>query len=938
MPRYAAVIDVGGKMARIVVDSDTPPTEDQILEEYDKYQGQQPTTQPSQPQASFGDLRMREDQMPQPQAPAQQPSLTPRTDQAVSQAPRFQFAPGASPVGGGGAIPTATTSGMQLPEGTGEQLVRYGIPAAASMLIPPAGALATAATMGATMGASEYAAEKISGEPVQPGKVAEAAILGATPFKVLEGLGGPLKSAAVNAVKQAFVSQSMSALADVFDTALTEGRFPTQKEITDSAFKLSTYLPAAVGAGVGGLAGVSARPPRYLTEAEEIAKTGVESGKKLEAVIGKGQAPLTATQQTGISLPGEFKAGELAAQQKVPERIKEAIGAAPAGTSIAAEQELSQMSRAESQRLASQVAGTQRAGEQLVEAQLQTSIPGVARAGTTAENATAALNSIRAEADRLSQNVTAAYAPFEAEMAKLGGSNATYVPTNLQAAVKEVMSSLATVQKTKTIPSPIIGAPPVTITTAEPKALFDQATNLAKNLQEVASSPQNVNQLIGLRQQIDDAFSGITEIAPGFGKAQLTKLREALKADELAAARQVGGNTESLLKNAQAVAKDRFDTLEANPILIKALRNPGERNSFQNSEDFFSELASKPEALDSVRRTLTPDQFDNIRRGVFDSIRDIKPIEINGVNFENAQTLANNFRNLPSATREALAGSKALASDLQGILDDAAKAQSFGRSIPVYGGVKQETLDKLFTEVGAIKNPSLRSEIIKDLNAAEARARQYENEITAQVRARNLNPNIKPDEFVSNFVLQSKDVGIVRDAMAQLTPSTRAAVSKKAAEVFIDEMLSQSSTAKSLDEFIKDKNRLQIVREILNPNDFEMAQDLMKWKRAVMLTGPEGRLDSSALAKFVWKVTQARFLTDFMVGNAPMQDFLATLAKSGEKALKFKPTISPAGAERGARTAGLPALEAVQQAADRARASLPEDYKQAFDQSIGISR
>jgi hypothetical protein len=944
MPRFAVDLELDGKRQRIELESDSQPTQDQILQAVRQYQ------QPSNSEASFGNLRMREDQMlkqsqpAQPQAPAQQPSLTPRTDEATrSILSRSLAGPG------GGALPVGVAMGEQAPPGTEAQILRYGPAAVAGLATAPAttlgGALIAAGTMGAATGGGELAAQAAEvgmgkREAIQPGEVASSAVLGATPFNVLQGLGGPLKSAAVNAVKQAFVSQSMSALADVFDTALSEGRFPTQKEITDSAFSLSTYLPGAVGGVAGGVSGFASRPVRALTQEEQIGRAAKEAGRRLEGVVGQGQAPLTTAQQTGRNFPGEFPAGsgELAAQQAVPGRVRQAIGQAPAGASMAAESELATASELASQKLAGEIAGSQRVGEALVNIQLQTSIPGVARTGTTAENATAALNSIRAEADRLSQNVTAAYAPFEAEMARLGGSTATYVPTNLQAAVKEVMSSLATVQKTKTIPSPIIGAPPVTITTAEPKALFDQATNLARNLEEVASSPQNVNQLIGLRQQIDDAFSGITEIAPGFGKAQLTKLREALKADELAAARQVGGNTESLLKKAQAVAKNKFDTLEANPILIKALRNPGERNSFQNSEDFFSELASKPEALDAVRKTLTPAQYDQIRRGMFDSLRDIKPIEINGVNFENAQVLANNFRKLPDVIREDIAGSKFMANDLQSILDDAAKAQSVGRTVPVYGGVNQEAINKAFTEGLAIRDPNLRSEVIKNVNDSVNRARRYENEITAQARARTLNPNINEDEFVRNFVLSSNNPAIVRDAMAQLTPATRQAVSKKAAEVFVDHIISSSKTANSLDELIGDKNRLQIVREIMSPNDLELAQDLMKWQRGVLMTGPQGKLDSSEMAKFVWKVTQARALTDVMVGNAAMQNFLSVLAKTPRAVLSLKPTISTATAQRAATGVGAPMLTEIEKAADEARASLPEQLINTFNQAFGFSK
>lgn len=933
---------------------------------YQSQQGQQQsqsTQLQAQPQAPM--------QQAQPQQPVQQPSLTPRTDEATRAVIARSLA-GA----GGGAIPVGVamgespaadfkmgspqfqglipTAAQALLPGAGStvsaamafadpNVARYGIPAGVAIAAPPLGALYTAGLMGATSGAGEtigQIGEVVRGEreAIDPGKIAYSTTVGATPFNVAAGASGPIKNAIGSAIKQSVISQALDALGRTFDTAWSEGRFPTTAEISKAALDPWTYLPAAVGGIAGGGAGFVGRGPRTLTEQEQIGAAGTEAAKRLEAVAGEGMAPLTAAQQTGRNLPGEFAAGtgELGAQQAVPGAVRQAV-AAPAGAAGPAQREIAALAEAESQRLAGQVGGTQRAGEALVEAQLQTSIPGVARAGTTAENATTALNMIRNEADRLGKNVTAAYQALKNEISRLGGQTASYVPTNLQGAVDEVLSSLATVQRTKEIPSPIIGGTPTTITTAEPTALFDEATRLARNLKEVAKNPQNLDQIIGLRQQIDDAFSGITEIAPGFGKAQLTKLRNALKQDELAAARQLGGNAESLLKKAQSVAQQRFETLEANPIILKALRNPGERNAYQNSEQFFSEMAAQPEALDSIRKALTPAEFDQIRRGMFDSLRDIKPTTINGIAYEDASALANNFRKLPEATRETLAGSKALANDLQSVLDDASKAQSIGRTVPIREGINEGTLNELFTQAGAIKAPSLRASVMKDVNDAVARARRYENDITKQVRAGSLNPNIDQDEFVRNFVLSSKNPDVVRDALALLSPGARYGISKKSAEVFIDHIIGSSKTATSLDELIGDNNRLQILREVLTPNDLQLAKDLMSYQRAVLMTGPQGKLDSSELAKFVWKVTQARALTDFMVGNASMQNFIAQLSKKPDAIIAaIKPTVSAQAAGRGARAVGVPAE--LMTAYEEARESLPEDKRTAFDQAFPIRR
>lgn len=932
MPRYAVTLDVGGQRQRIVLENDTPPTEEQALQAYNQYKSQQAQPQ-AQPQATFGDLRMREDQMLQPQQPVQQPSLTPRTDEATAQAPRFQFTPGASPVGGGGAIPTATTTGMELPAGTGAELLRYGGPAAAAMLFPPAGALATAAMMGGATGLAQFGAQTTEvaqglRSEVSPGQVVESAIIGATPFPIAQGLSGPFKAAITGAVKQAAISQTVDALARTFDTAVSEGRLPTTAEISKAALDPWTYLPGAIGGLVGGGAGFTARGPRALTEQEQIGAAGRESARRLEAVVGEGRAPLTAAQQTGGNLPGEFpqKSGELAAQQRVPRRVRELVTTAPGTGSLQAEQAISAQAAAEAQAMRQQVGATQRAGEQLVEAQLQTSIPGSARATSTAQSATDSLNAVRNEANRLSQNVTAAYQPYQAEMARLGAENQRFMPTNLQQAVDEVLGSLATVERTT----------PAGVTTYEPTALFDQATRLAENLQAVSRSPQTVSGLIGLRQQVDNVLNDITEIAPGFRRAQLTRLRQALKADELAAARSVGGNAEALLTRAQGVAENRFQTLERNPIILKALRETSERNAYQNSEQFFSELAAQPEALDSLRTMLAPNEFNQIRRGLFDSMRDINPVNVAGANFENATVLARNFRNLTPEVRNTIAGSQGQANALQSILDDASRAQTIGGTVPVYRGISEENLNQLLTEAGAVTNPALRARVMGDINDAVARARRYEIDITKQARERAVNPDINPDEFVRNFVLRSNNPAVVRDAMGLLPPATRRDVSRKAAEVFVDHIISSSATAKSLDDLIGDRNRLAIVREVMTPNDVQLAQDLMNYQRAVLMTGPQGRLDSSELAKSVWKVTQMRALIDSVVGNATAQNFIAMLSRTPQAIAAIKPTVSAQAAGRGARAVGVPAE--LMTAYEEARESLPEDKRTAFDQAFPIRR
>lgn len=936
MPQYAVDLELGGKRQRIVLESDTPPSNEQVMAALGGYQGQQPQ---AQPQASFGDLRMREDQMPQPQ----QPSLTPRTDEAT----RAVIARSVAGVGGGGVPIEYTLGETKAPEELAKGIIRYGPAVVAGIAAPPAAGLAglatTAGIMGAAAGAGELAGQALEvkgGERpgISAGELTSATITGATPFPIAQGLGGPIRAAIGGAIKQAAISQAASSLADIFDTALSQGRLPTSDEILKSATDLSTYLPGAVGGLVGGLGGGLARPARALTQQEQIGAAGRESARRLEAVVGEGRAPLTAAQQTGGNLPGEFpqKSGEMAAQQRVPIRVREFVTTAPGTGSLQAEQAISAQAAAEAQAMRQQVGATQRAGEQLVEAQLQTSIPGSARATSTAQSATDSLNAVRNEANRLSQNVTAAYQPYQAEMARLGAENQRFMPTNLQQAVDEVLGSLATVERTTVTPSPIVGGTATTTVTYEPTALFDQATRLAENLQAVSRSPQTVSGLIGLRQQVDNVLNDITEIAPGFRRAQLTRLRQALKADELAAARSVGGNAEALLTRAQGVAENRFQTLERNPIILKALRETSERNAYQNSEQFFSELAAQPEALDSLRTMLAPNEFNQIRRGLFDSMRDINPVNVAGANFENATVLARNFRNLTPEVRNTIAGSQAQANALQSILDDASRAQTIGGTVPVYRGISEENLNQLLTEAGAVTNPALRARVMGDINDAVARARRYEIDITKQARERAVNPDINPDEFVRNFVLRSNNPAVVRDAMGLLPPAIRRDVSRKAAEVFVDHIISSSATARSLDDLIGDRNRLAIVREVMTPNDVQLAQDLMNYQRAVLMTGPQGRLDSSELAKSVWRVTQMRALIDLMVGNAPAQNFIAMLSRTPQAIAAIKPTVSAQAAGRGARAVGVPAE--LMTAYEEARQSLPEDKRTAFDQAFPIRR
>ena len=777
-------------------------------------------------------------------------------------------------------------------------------------------------------------------ESISPGEIGRAAITGAAPMAPFMGLSGPIKAAVGGAIKQAFLNQTFDALGRVFDTAYTEGRLPYMSEITDAASQLSTYLPGAAGGVAGGAAGFTSRPLRPLTEREMTGVAGTEAAAQLEA---RGiRAPLTAAQQTGRGLPGEFTTGSGApgAQERVQQQVRAALGPVPAGAGIAAEQGIEQAGLAESQYLQGQIAGSIRGAEAAAERQLQTLIPGSARAATTADSANAALTGIRNEEQRLSQNVAAEYNLYQDEMNRLGAAGMRFMPTNLQQAVDDVLSSLATVQRTRTIPSPIVGGTPTVITTQEPTALFDQATTLARNLREVSRNPQTVEGLIGLRQQVDGIFNDITEIAPGFRRAQLTRLRDALKQDELSAARSVGGNAETLLRNAQGVAQNRFETLERNPIILKILKGSNERGSYQNSETLFSDLAKSPEGLDAIRAMSTPAEFNNIRRGLFDSLRDLDPVVINGIEYENAGKLANSFRNLPQETRSLIAGDAASATRLQSILDDVNRAQRVGGSVPVYGATQTDALNRLATDATSINDPAIRAQIINNVNQAQQRAAAYQNDITRMVAQRNLNPNVANEEFIRNFLFRSNNQQVVNDALALLPANVQNDVRRQAAGIFIDEVIQQSLAGrKSINQFVRDQNRLNIVRGILNPADFQLAENLMNYNRALLSTGQPVGVNPRELAELTWRVKWNEKLIDSAIGNPAMQNFIANVWRLPRQVLTYvKPQVSRDVATAGATAFSAPVQEEIrkyQDYYDQAKQSLPEDKKPLFVKIFG---
>jgi tetratricopeptide (TPR) repeat protein len=816
------------------------------------------------PIASVGELRRREGRG----------EIAATSPEQASQENAQQLARSAAVAGGGGFISPPGISGEQNLD-TLAGYARVGAPVAAALAFPPSAMAlgpiaASSAIVGGAGAAGELAGQALEGasgsrKSLDPGRVAGAAIINATPMVPGGGLAGPFKAAAWNGLKQAAVNQSTFIVSSIVERALNEGRLPTQAEMAEAVTEINNYIPALVGGLGGGAQGFLSRPLKQLTEAQEIAEAGAASGGRLEASTGQA-APLTAAQQTGLNMAGNFPAGsaERAAQDAVARNVQGALAPRNAAPSLSAEGELNAARAAAGNRLSIGVQGTQGTAAREIENTLGTILPGTARAASTADAANTTVGAVRAENNRLGQNVDAAYNDFRNEVNRLVGASPTGSEafrrpmTNTSTAIDDIIDSMAKEQTTTTTPSAIIGGTPTTTVTRAPAQFLNEAISRARQIQNVARSPQNLEEVIQVRQTIDKLIHDFTEIAPGVNQRQLGILRDAVKADEMALADVIGGNARPLLEKAQKVAQNRFQTLQDNPIILRILKDPSERGAFQNSEQLYQALLKQPEALDSLRKTLDPISFSQLRRGLFDSIRSPNPITIHGQNFEDAGHLAKGFRSIPAPIRSEIAGSAAEANNLQTILDDAAKVQNVGVDIPIAGGISEKTIQDIANNAGQIRSGPLRAMVMNDARIARDNARQYFNETTKRVQDRNLNPDIADDQFVRDFVLRSQNPEVVRDALGQLNAATRDQVRRQAAVVLMDHAIEESKTATRLENLINDRNRLQIAREILDPRDMDLIQNFLTWNRARNLTHQGGRLQPNELANMVWNVTKMR--------------------------------------------------------------------------------
>lgn len=862
------------------------------------------------------------------------------------------------------APPSAATSEEEK-ERTKEAAIQAGITAArvapvaaAGMmtgglgLIPTAMGMAGAGTVGEVFGQTgEYLAGRR--KDFSEGQLLKGGVVSATPvLRPFQGTVGPLGAGLFQGSAQAGVNAATAAFGETLQKYIDQGRLPTLEEIGNEI-----SLPAIFGFATGGATGALARPARQLTTEEQIAQQGRQAGQRLEETLGAGTAPLTATQQTGRNVPGTFGPGSsgLAAQQALPERIRGQLGIQAQqdrGAAQVAQQEVLGAEAASRQALRGSAAGAggQAVGE--VEGVIGTILPRSPRAASLQDAANNSVGFIRGEEQRLSGIVDDAYNTARtARTARLGGQAETPVAPsqNLQDTIDDVLGTLATEERVTVTPSPIIGGTPTTTVERIPSQFFNEASSRARALLDVARSPQTFEQMVGLRQSIDGLIHQFQEFAPGVAQNQLRRLRSALKQEELASARRLGIENEVVA--AQQAAENRFNLLQDNQIIRRA-SIPAAEGGYQNTEQFFSDLASSPAGFESVRNLLTTTaqgriQFDQIRRGFVDSLRGTGTVDIGGVPTENLSSFANNFRQLPQGVRNIVAGNEANANRLQSILNDAVRTQNVGMSIPVAAGISPQALTEITDNLGAIASPTLRNTVSNLARQARDRAEEFFNTTTRRVQRNQLNPDTDPSQFVRDFVLRSENPQVVQDALNQLSPATRDAVRRNAATAVLNHV-SETGPAnvrrgiQSLDDIVQDPNRMQIIRDVLEPNDFNMINDYMAWNRARNLTAQGGRLQPDQLANSVMRATRARWVVDALVGSPTVQNFLSGAVRLPQTFANLKPNLTLPQAEALAKASNMSLLQFnrewdnLSKKSEEARDSLPEDKRGVFDDTIGV--
>jgi hypothetical protein len=819
-------------------------------------------------------------------------------------------------------------------------------------LIPTAMGMAGAGTVGEVFG---QAGEYLTGQrkDFSEGQLLKGGVVSATPvLRPFQGTVGPLGAGLFQGSAQAGVNAATAAFGDALQKYIDQGRLPTLEEIGKEI-----SLPAIFGFTTGGATGALARPARQLTAEEQIAQQGRQAGQRLEETLGAGTAPLTATQQTGRNVPGTFGPGSsgLAAQQALPERIRGQLGI-PAqqerATAQVAQQEVLGAEAASRQALRGSAAGAggQAVGE--VEGVIGSILPRSPRAASLQDAANNSVGFIRGEDQRLSGIVDDAYTNARnALAARLSGQPEVPVAPsqNLRDTIDEVLGTLATEERITVTPSPIIGGTPTTTVERIPSQFFNEASSRARALLDVARSPQTFEQIVGLRQSVDGIIHQFQEFAPGVAQNQLRRLRSALKQEELASAQRLG--IEADIVSAQRAAENRFNLLQDNQIIRRA-SIPAAEGGYQNTEQFFSDLASSPAGFESVRNLLTSTaqgriQFDQIRRGFVDSLRGAGTVDIGGVPTESLSSFANNFRELPQGVRNIVAGNEANANRLQSILNDAVRTQNVGMSIPVATGISPQALTEITDNLGTIASPTLRNTVANLARQARDRAEEFFNTTTRRVQRNQLNPDVDPSQFVRDFVFRSENPQVVQNALNQLNPATRDAVRANAAVAVLNHV-SETGPAnlrrgiQNLDDIVQDPNRMQIIRDVLEPNDFNMINDYMAWNRARNLTAQGGRLQPDQLANSVMRATRARWVVDALVGSPTVQNFLSSAVRLPQTFANLKPNLTLPQAEALAKASNMSLLQFnrewdnLNKKSEEAKSSLPEDKRGVFEDTLGV--
>jgi len=929
----------------------TPPTKDDIdaLVAYDSSVGGTPSTSA------------------QPSTPVADPGSAEQLQKAVNQSASVGWY--SKMMQAAGDVEGVTTTGnnefdLALQQSKLKDYGTLGVGTAATTarVAPPIVAGYLTGGNPAAMGLASYAGERtaqtiehFAGQRKEPaeGRALQSGIMAATPaLGMAQGIAGPFAAGLYQAGRQAVVNASTAAFGDVIQKYIDEGRLPTWEEIGKEI-----SLPALFGAGVGGASGALARTARALTTEEQIAQAGRESSGRLEGALGAGSAPLTGTQQTGRNVPGTFGPGSaaLAAQQGLPEAIRGnlgLLGQQVRATSATAQQDILGAEAASRGALRTGAAGSAGQAAAEVEGTIGTILPRSPRAASLQDAANNSVGFIRGEDQRLGGIVDNAYNNVRTTLARrLGGQpEVPIAPSqNLTNTVDDILGALATEERITTTPSVIIGGAPTTTIERIPSQFFNEASSRARALLDVARSPQTFEQIVGLRQSIDGLIHHFSEVAPGVAQNQLRRLRSVLKDEELASARRLG--IENEVVTAQGLAENRFNLLQDNPIIRRA-SIPASDGGYQNTEQFFSDLARSPEGFTSIRNLLTPTaqgriQFDQVRRGFLDSLRSSAPIEIGGVATENLSSIANNFRELPQGVRNIVAGSEVNANRLQSIFNDAVRVQNVGMTIPVATGITPQQLSEITDNVGNIASPTLRNNVINLAQQARQRSEEFFNTTTRRVQRNQLNPDVDPSQFVRDFLFRSENPQVVQNALNQLNPATLNAVRADAATALLNHV-SETGPAnlrrgvQALGDMIDDPNRMQIIRTVLDPADFNMINDYMLWNRARNMTEQGGRLQPDQLANSVMRATRARWVVDAMVGSAPVQNFLGTAARLPQTFAGLKPNITIPQANALARNSNMSLVQFnktwddLYQKSEDAKASLPEDKRNVFEDSLGV--